>query len=241
MIYRDNQQIDDIIRNFIQRKLNRFYKFTYSYLAINKKDPGKIKIISNYPLEWIDLYKDNKFYQIDPVVIAALRRITPFSWDENLEVKNGVRLMRIFSTSKKYNIVNGFTFILHDCFDNMVLLSLLIDDKKTNLTLDKIERNLNGIQMVLLNSHEKILSLYKELSDNMKYNVTSDKHIFSKRENEILYWSSMGKTYHETALILNIKIGTVKFHMSKVVRKLGVLNAKHAIRLGIELNIVTPP
>lgn len=61
MIYKDNQQIDDIVKSFIQRKLNRFYDFTYSYLAINKKDPSKIKIISNYPLEWIELYKKTNF------------------------------------------------------------------------------------------------------------------------------------------------------------------------------------
>ncbi len=71
MIYIDNQKIDDIIRNFIQRKLNKFYSFTYSYLVINKKDPRKIKIISNYPTEWVRLYKENKFHHIDPVVLIV--------------------------------------------------------------------------------------------------------------------------------------------------------------------------
>ncbi|MBP2170430.1 LuxR family quorum-sensing system transcriptional regulator ExpR [Erwinia toletana] len=37
--------------------------------------------------------------------------------------------------------------------------------------------------------------------------------------------------------MLNISVSTVKFHMGNTVRKLGVNNAKHAIRLGIELNI----
>ncbi|MEX5714683.1 LuxR C-terminal-related transcriptional regulator [Serratia ureilytica] len=31
----------------------------------------------------------------------------------------------------------------------------------------------------------------------------------------------MGKTYQETAMILGIKTGTIKYHMSNVVKKLG--------------------
>ncbi|WP_222409740.1 LuxR C-terminal-related transcriptional regulator, partial [Yersinia aldovae] len=42
------------------------------------------------------------------------------------------------------------------------------------------------------------------------------------------------------SIILGIKRSTVKFHIGNVVRKLGVLNAKHAIRLGIELQLIKP-
>lgn len=236
MIYKDNQQIDDIVKSFIQSKLNRFYDFTYSYLAINKKDTSKIKIISNYPLEWIELYKKNKFHHIDHIVLSSLNRITPFSWDENLNIKSGI----IFNSSKKFNIQHGFTFVLHDSYNNLALLSLLIK-KDENYDLEAIiEENKDKIQMVILNSHDKILSLYRESLEINCIN-TSQKTMLSQRENDILYWSSIGKTYQDIALILDIKVCTVKLHMSKVVKKLGVLNAKHAIRLGIELNIIITP
>ncbi|QBY46858.1 helix-turn-helix transcriptional regulator (plasmid) [Arsenophonus nasoniae] len=57
----------------------------------------------------------------------------------------------------------------------------------------------------------------------------------SKRENEVLHWVSVGKTYWEISLILGIKEGTVKFHMGNVVHKLGVRSAKQAIRASVEL------
>ena len=50
----------------------------------------------------------------------------------------------------------------------------------------------------------------------------------------------MGKTYQEIALILGIKLSTVKFHIGNAVKKLGVTNARHAIRLGIELQLIRP-
>ncbi len=54
---------------------------------------------------------------------------------------------------------------------------------------------------------------------------------FSRRENEVIYWVSMGKTYPEIAMILGIKIVTVKFHMGNLLKKLGVYSVKQAIRI----------
>lgn len=48
----------------------------------------------------------------------------------------------------------------------------------------------------------------------------------------------MGKTYSEISIIIGIKTGTIKFHMSNVVKKLGVCNAKQAIRISTELKLV---
>lgn len=62
--------------------------------------------------------------------------------------------------------------------------------------------------------------------------------IFLLRENEILYWVSVGKIYVEILIILGIKRSIVKFYIGNVVRKLGVLNVKYVIRFGIELKFI---
>lgn len=49
----------------------------------------------------------------------------------------------------------------------------------------------------------------------------------------------MGKTYGEIAAIAGISMSTVKFHMGNIVSKLGVSNARQAIRLGVELELIT--
>lgn len=79
-----------------------------------------------------------------------------------------------------------------------------------------------------------MLSLYKELEGVTPH---GRKILLSPRENEILHWASMGKTYQEIAMILDIGISTVKYHMRNVVSKLGVSNAKHAIKLAAELHL----
>lgn len=240
-IFMNNDTINNSIRIFLERKLKFYGEFRYAYLVMNKRNTAQVKIISSYPSEWVEIYKTNKLQYIDPVIISALQRIMPFSWDENVKVTTSGKLASIFNHSKKYNIINGYTFTLHDQHHNLAILSLIIDDQGEHGIEDMIENNKEKIQMLLIKSHDRMLTMYRSISNKKNLKKPEAENTFSKRENDILYWSSMGKTYHDISLILNIKVGTVKFHMGNVVKKLGVLNAKHAIRLGIELDIITPP
>lgn len=56
----------------------------------------------------------------------------------------------------------------------------------------------------------------------------------SFREAEVLYWVAQGKTNYETALILNIASGTVKIHLEKIYRKLGVENRMAAAMIAVK-------
>lgn len=51
----------------------------------------------------------------------------------------------------------------------------------------------------------------------------------TSREIEVLKWSAEGKTAAEVALILNVKIRTVNFHISSAIRKMGVSNKISAV------------
>ncbi|WP_145509782.1 helix-turn-helix transcriptional regulator, partial [Yersinia rochesterensis] len=83
-------------------------------------------------------------------------------------------------------------------------------------------------------------SLYNDVNSTNYFYKMNKNEIFSKRENEIIYWASVGKSYQEIALILGIQPTTVKHHMGRAVRKLGVTNAKHAISLAVELQLIKP-
>lgn len=57
------------------------------------------------------------------------------------------------------------------------------------------------------------------------------------REVEVLKWSAEGKTAAEVAMILNLKLRTVNFHIGSAMRKIGVTNkisaVVHAARQGV--------
>lgn len=221
---------DKKINSLIQNELNTFFdgseNTVYAYAIMNKKNPAQMQIFNNNQ-EWFDIYLEKKYQFIDPVIIKALRCIEDFHWEYNTILSNGYNLTRIFNESTEHNIYSGHTFPLHDYMNNLVVLSII----NLNDSCIDLENNRPRFMSFLIQLHQKTLERYSKL--HQKENV-----FLSPRERQILRWVSGGKTYGEISLILDITERTVKFHMSNVMNKLGVNNARHAVKLGMELRLL---
>ncbi|MDE1186425.1 MAG: LuxR family transcriptional regulator [Pantoea sp.] len=226
-----------VVKENLEKNLAKYGEMYYGYGVMNKRNMDDMLIITNLPGIFIDDYKEKKYQSIDPIIVNALNRVSPLIWDNSLKVNDLWIVDKIFESVKSYNIISGQTFVLHDQNNNLVVLSLYIN-KFLMAELDaEVKRHKNDLQGLLIDTHELLLHLYRD-ENKPQQNTEST---LSSRENSILYWSSTGKTYPEIARILNITVSTVKFHMGNIVRKLGVKNAKHAISLAIELNIISHP
>ncbi|PHM70012.1 helix-turn-helix domain-containing protein [Xenorhabdus kozodoii] len=68
----------------------------------------------------------------------------------------------------------------------------------------------------------------------MESNLYSDYRptsvLLTKRESQILFWVSQGKTYYEIGVILSISESTVKFHVGNIFKKLGTVNMKQSLK-----------
>lgn len=239
--FHENQTVTDTLQAYIQRKLSPFGSPAYAYTVVSKRNPSEVLIISSYPDEWVSLYRSNNFQLTDPVILSAFKRTSPFAWDENITLMSDLRFTKIFSLSRQYNIVNGFTFVLHDHMNNLALLSVIIDGNDQGALEQRLATGQGALQMLLIDFNEQMYRLAGSEADKVQARRDSgEKAIFTTRENEVLYWSSMGKTYVEIAAITGISVSTVKFHIKNVVAKLGVSNARQAIRLGVELDLIRP-
>ncbi|WP_277869772.1 helix-turn-helix transcriptional regulator [Izhakiella australiensis] len=87
---------------------------------------------------------------------------------------------------------------------------------------------------MVIHCYEIFSYFYEKKEDPIKPNIN-----LTHREKEVLYWIGLGKTYPEVAIILSISVRTVKFHIANIVRKLDVSNAKHAIKLSEELDLIS--
>lgn len=236
----NNQIINNEIKSYLIKELKNIGDFRYAYVIMKKNNPSDFCAISNYPDQWADIYIENAYQYIDPVVITALNNYAPFLWRESIMVNVNLKLKKVFDISKKYNVVNGYTFILHDTTGYMATLSILISGDNADELELRIKKNQAQLQMILINTHKKLNLYYKELNANTGHKTSDNKELLSHRENEVLYLASMGKTYPEISAILGITVSTIKFHMGNAVKKLGVFNAKQAIRLSIELQLIKP-
>lgn len=238
-LFFSNEFINSVIKSYLEANLQEYNSIKYAYAIMSKTNPADFAIISN-KTEWFEFYTANNYQFIDPVLITTSRRVTPFVWGENIKNGSGLKYPNTFEMAKNYNIINGYTFVLHDHNNNLVVLSLFMDDACDENIEEIIKENQHKLQMLLITVHDKLTALYHELNNTSDDDQINQKELFSKRENEVIYWASMGKSYQEIALILGIKLTTVKYHIGNVVKKLGVTNAKHAIRLGVELKLIRP-
>lgn len=232
-----NELINSSIKSYLEKKLKEFNNIKYAYAIMNKNNPADFSVISNRT-EWFDFYVNNNFQYIDPVLVTASHRVTPFFWDKNIMINSGIKLPKIFNMAKSYDVTHGYTFVLHDHLHHLAVLSIIIDSHCDKSVEPLIRDKQDSLQLLLMKTHEKLINTSQELNNANYFDKINQREFFSPRENEIIYWASMGKSYQEIALILGIKLTTVKFHIGNAVKKLGVNNAKHAIRLSVELQLI---
>lgn len=230
-VFLNDKNINHVINASLAREINKIGTLKYSYSVLDKNNPNRYFCLSNYPEEWIEIYQAESYQYVDPLIKKSLNRTLPFCWDENILINLKLTLKKIMNAAKHCDCCGGYTFIFHDLNHYLARLNVIVDDQNSPELETQIKEKL---QMLLMVTHNKLIAAYTERSNEDKKATK----IFSPRENEILYWVSIGKTYPEIAMILGIKTGTVKFHMSNVVKKLGVLNAKQAIRVSAELNLI---
>lgn len=222
----NDEGLNAVIKNELDKLIEGYRHTTYAYAIMNKKDPSQMQIINNNP-EWYNIYLDRKYQFIDPVIIRALNCVEDFFWENREILSGGHNLTRIFSESAEHDIRHGRTFPLHDCQNNLVVLSIISHQAPGIDMNDSRER----FMCFLIQLHQKTLNLYSHVSQQSHV-------ILTPRELQVLKLAAAGKTYANVAVILSITVRTVKFHMCNVMKKLGVSNARHAIKLVTELRLL---
>ncbi|WP_162368074.1 helix-turn-helix transcriptional regulator [Acerihabitans arboris] len=222
------------IKLYLQKIFSNTNMFCFAYFMMNKTDNFPVSIISDYPTGWLNQYRSYGYQKIDPVMLNAYRKFTPFLWPENPSI---IQQHSFFRLSKYYRLDSGYTFTLHDCDNNLATLS--ISNRQGSAEFYHfIELNKEKIQMLLITTHEKVLNFqHNYLPPVVPFAGMLQIQALSPREKEVLFWASVGKTYGEVATILAIREGTVKFHIRNIIDKLGVTNAKHAISRATELKL----
>ncbi|WP_392561450.1 LuxR family transcriptional regulator [Orbus sturtevantii] len=189
-------------------------------------------IFSTYPDEWTTFYQQQKLYYSDPIINLAKTTVKPFAWGS---VANYLpsQDQTFFKLSKQYGIHDGYTFSTHDALGHCAFLNLLCDENNA-IDCTFFERHRAELQMVLVDLYDLYLQQHKHMEyyRNRAYLMISDK------EKQVLKLGCDGLKYKDIALKLGISERTVKFHISKIVEKLDVGNAKQAFLKCKELNVI---
>ncbi|MBZ0331368.1 LuxR family transcriptional regulator [Halomonas sp. ANAO-440] len=201
-------------------------RYAYVYTPLSPGQVSDVYILGNYDDSWVRIYKSNKFYRTDPVMLLSSRSSLPFFWtDIPTKIK---KESDIFDLAHDYGIGKGYSIPMHDpgCSFGSLHFSTDLNDATFE---SRILHNCYLLRLLSIMAHNYFSQDTKPLNGIN----------FSEREKECLFWVSQGKTYWETAAILGITERTIKFHMNNMAKKLDVANAKQLIAKALAMNLLS--
>ncbi len=182
------------------------------------------------PNSYPEAYISEKWERIDPIIPAARKARVSFSWSQALR---GVKLSRaqktFFHECRELNVLDGIVIPLHGPDGRCDIFSL---SRRTDEVPD-VER-LPLIYAIAAQTWRR----YLELSGTGLSIETQVAERITERELEVLRWIKAGKTNHEIAEILDIKLKSVEFHVHNLLNKFGAPNRISAVVIALQNGLI---
>lgn len=177
----------------------------------------------SYPEEWLDLYKKNDFYKIDPISKENFTNFKLQFWTDTY--KKWDYPIEFISAAKDFNINNGYAFGVRNLKGTegsiFSIAGKFKDHTRHRFILDNLTPHLHNAFNTVLS-----LSMNKASFD------------LSTREIEILNWIKQGKSTWDISAILTISERTVKFHVNNIMLKLDAVSRTHAVAIALSAGLI---
>jgi len=178
----------------------------------------------DYPKEWVRLYQERKYYDVDPIVKENFSRFTIQYWADTYRKLRPEK--EFVAVAEDFGLCSGYTSGIRNLSGTTGGLFSF-----AGIDLPRSERTRTVLELVtphLYQAVERITS--SERLERLP--------VLSAREKEVLKWVAYGKTSWETSVILGISDRTVKFHINNVMKKLNASTRTHAVAIASELGLV---
>jgi LuxR family transcriptional regulator, quorum-sensing system regulator CviR len=180
---------------------------------------------ASYPDEWLRLYWQNSFFEIDPVFQKALKKPGTQLWKDTYRTATSQKEKEFIQTAGEFGLQTGITTGSADHACSMATFCSFAGESDI-----EAERYLP--LMAYLGYHLHLALLRTE----PRHTFVLDRCVkkLSVRELTILNWMKNGKTNWEIAQILGVTERTVRFHVESIFSKLDVTSRSQAVATAIE-------
>ena len=191
---------------------------------------------STLPREWLRLYGERGYIEVDPRFTATYHRNVPLVW-EAAEFRNDPLCRDFLRDAASYGVCSGVAVSFRDPDHGRMVVALgsripAVDAARKR----RIGRRLGDIVLLATSFHDLFMAHLVAPEPSLMVRVTP----LSPREAQCLEMAANGLTSVDIALKLGIKPRTANFHFGKIVTKLGVLNRKEAIAMGMARGLIRP-
>jgi LuxR family quorum sensing-dependent transcriptional regulator len=186
-------------------------------------------LLHRWPAEFLKLYSDARYIEVDPVARALRSATRPFECHEvSFDPKREPRAAEAVCRRSDFGFTRGL--LVPILGDNGISAFASISGPKLDLSgFNKV-----ALHLIALYAFDSVRRLRApHLSGNGKHSLTP-------REREVLTWVANGKSAWEIGEILNIAKRTVDEHVRTACRKLDAVNRTQAVAIAMRDRAIDP-
>jgi LuxR family quorum sensing-dependent transcriptional regulator len=175
--------------------------------------------------EWLKIYDDGRYAEIDPIARRLRRSVVPFEHDE-VPYGSNPRAAELRQRRRDFGFASGLSVPIFGPIGSTGYVSYAIfKGLKPDLPAHK-----RTFHLMTLYAADRICSLRSAGS--------AHKPIVTNRQREVLTWVAAGKSAWEIGEILNISTRTVEEHAQQVLQRLGAVNRTQAVAIAIRDRLI---
>ncbi|MFO0701706.1 MAG: LuxR family transcriptional regulator [Nitrospira sp.] len=179
----------------------------------------------SYPDEWIKLYWQNGYFEVDPVLQAALNKAGTQHWGTTYREATSPKQQEFMAAAKEFGLGDGITTGSSDPACRVATFCSFASADSVDAT-----RYVPLIEYFGHYVHMALLRTAPQKAQSMDRCVKK----LTLRELTILNWVKNGKTNWEIAQIMGVTERTIRFHVESIFSKLDVTSRSQAVATAIE-------
>lgn len=192
-------------------------------------------VFTTLPMEWVGIYDQRSFLEVDPRIQFGLDSALPYIWDQGSARGKSAATDEFLDVASQFGISSGISISLRDSHARAGITALsssapYIDSSRRS----EIERCIPDILALGHYFHELVIT--EILSKRIQ--PTARGIPLSRRERQCLSLAAHGMTSTDIGFKLGITERTANFHFTNIISKLGVLNRKEAVAKAVARGII---
>lgn len=219
----DAQAVFDVIAEMVRR-----LGFEHCAYGVRVRVPftrQRTFLISNYDVRWQERYRAAGYLHTDPTVAHGIRTTAPLIWSRDFFRQTP----QMWAEARSFDLCVGWAQSCCDASGSVGMLTLA----RSHEALSRAEIRTREPEYTWL-----VHLAHMALSAALRRANCAQPPNLSPREIEVLRWMADGKTAEEIALLLDISVHTVNFHVRNVKAKLQAANKTAAVASAIGLGLL---
>lgn len=194
-------------------------------------------VFTTLPAEWVALYDQRSYIEVDPRVQHSIESTLPMVWDQRSVRGRSAEIDRFLDDAARFGVCSGVCVSTRDSHLRGGITSFSSCEPLITPTVRRrIEHDMSDIIAFSKYFHELIvMAVFEQQLPPLARGAP-----LSPRERQCLQMVAQGLTSNEMGIKLGITERTVNFHVCNSMTKLNAVNRQEAVARAVAKGVIYP-